>query len=469
MEETKRKQNLAELKSWSETAMPPDFPLPGASVAHGACPMPMGMDSSLTVVRWVPPATQMAKQVLASDSEAMSSESRSFLRDLHDTAASNWSELHNVIKGKTLPKIPQLKIEKPSVCFYVGECLCSRRHAKVRALARKLVAILHKVLLKGASTRLLYDRGLLLIRLRSAQHVHWWHISVGNLNTWRFSFWSLTEDLSSRRGREVVANGCIALIAGDLPVSMNNVWKSVLIADLDFDTEWTADFWQLFRPNVKLLGDIGVRPKNPLVEPVPESTAVVWHGRRVRRKRAVAAPMQQDLDEDVELLPLQDDGDVESWPPAMLGAGEDEEKDLDLEEDLAAIIERLEQFENMEDPGPPSARTKRPRAPQTSGGDAWDFDEHEFFEEDEDSDGSRTKKQNWNLVRLSRTLSILSSCHLSQCQCLGHPPNVEEIGLCARFTARMVRLLWGRSMSTCQGTKWMLIAVWMHTSARHAI
>lgn len=303
------------------------------SLALGAKRLPTGCQGGhYECMCWIPLASDMARRALSGwqapgDSKFM------------ETLRASWAELHTPIMGETCPSLGRVTYPHVSDCFLAGFCLCDARGVYVRVFVARWRAALALRLRKGSSVRVLYDSGMLVLRLTSGVPAAgnpdegegvWFHLSYGNLKTGRYTLMALSADMASARGRIALQRGLIALQlpaladGADSALPLMNLWQSC--DQLDLAGYWYMQVFRLhqastlaqgpFRPGLQLLAERVTEPAE-LAGP-----ASLWSGppdapgQARRRAEQALAEIDPDMHEGVHLQLVG--ADVEDDLPAPL-------------------------------------------------------------------------------------------------------------------------------------------------------
>ena len=232
-------------------------------------------------------------------------------------------------------------------CFFATFCLCDPRGIMIRAFVTQLQASLRRLLVKDSRPRRLYDRGGLLLRLRSlAQEdgpFHWFHVSYGNLTSGRYTLMLLASEIDTLRARLV--HPLIPLVVrDDLPdLGCVNLW--VAAKDFDMSQAWQLQAYKLHSSPLRIVGHFNPG-RHILAEALdsPDACDIFWHGPpapRARRRQGGGPRRPAGPRDGGDLLALED------APPAPVADAlplEDEfgGDDGDLPDDLVAALQDID-------------------------------------------------------------------------------------------------------------------------------
>lgn len=263
---------------------------------------------------WImPPAKEIAARVLgaASNSKHPNDDSDAVQQKLEAA----WDELHSLIvegpehAGQGKREMPKNKrsMHAISVCRRAGICLCGEAMAERRAFRDILGKALKSLLVKGSTGRALYDKGLLVLRVRSVRvdgsfpADSFFFVGYGNLSDLDFTVQLLTLQEAASH-----CDGVFMLKAADgaRPQDHELIGTVVLasgnVARCDVDL-WKLDL-QCMEPLVHFAPVAAARATVPLV------TSQVWplpERQRAQRQTLPVRPLRALLGSQV-LAPIAD-------------------------------------------------------------------------------------------------------------------------------------------------------------------
>ena len=243
-----------------------------------------------------PPAKDIATRVLDAASHHAHADPKRYdaVAAKLDTA---WDELHNVVDAPEQPKaqrreMPTNKrsLHAISVCRRAGVCLCGEAMAKRRAFRESVGKTLKSFLVKGSAVRALYDKGLVVLRVRglrvNVEAVEsFFFLGYGNLNDLDF-----TVQLLILKQAAVQASGVYMLQADATTRPQDHdVIGAVVFGSVDV-VHCDIDIWKLDLECMEPLAQF--EPLAAASATVPLITARVWPLPETKRAQRQTLPVR---------------------------------------------------------------------------------------------------------------------------------------------------------------------------------
>ena len=290
--EAENRARAESLMQWDQAKIAehasPDGPVGGCGIEHGVHAVPnhvAGMD--FKVVYWPPPAADLAKRALSSQSA----------KGLRSSLEKAWRLRHAATQHERVPSCSKAK--KPllhlTTCFHAGRCLCENRQGRnPRApIPHAFRKVLLQLFQKGQPARVLYNRCVAFVQITRTDgngFPLWFHIGMGNLRTGLFTVKQLWQ-------HTVLDHEVVELHGWYQQANMYDALLDAVTVEHDWDLQL---FYADVTDKTLVIGDfvpdrVRVQPvRPPVVRPLWRQTVERPRNLPLRRPLAVADAVAPD-------------------------------------------------------------------------------------------------------------------------------------------------------------------------------